>query len=285
MRITILKPPGSPNDQDEADEQVGADSARSGAAPPAKSLATIFAAYTLIFSAFSLGAVSLVSLTVFLFHGSFELVELDLDEPTALALDTGLCLLFFLQHSIMIRKPFRRWLARFVRAQYHAALYTIVSATCLLALVVFWQKSVHILADPQGTTRVLMRMIFFMGFFGFRWGMRSLRRFDGFGIGAVLRYLRGKEPAPQSFIVRGPYRWVRHPLYFFALVQAWSCPHLTADRLLFNILWTAYIIVGTLLEERDLIAVLGAEYRDYQRNVPMLIPYNVRPYVGFDRGA
>ncbi len=55
--------------------------------------------------------------------------------------------------------------------------------------------------------------------------------------------------------------------------------------MLFNILWTAYIIVGTLLEERDLGAVLGDEYRDYQRNVPMLIPYNVRPYAGFDRGA
>jgi protein-S-isoprenylcysteine O-methyltransferase Ste14 len=56
------------------------------------------------------------------------------------------------------------------------------------------------------------------------------------------------------------------------LVLIWASPELTADRLLFNVLWTAWIVVGTILEETDLVADFGDVYRDYQRKVPMLIP-------------
>ena len=55
----------------------------------------------------------------------------------------------------------------------------------------------------------------------------------------------------------------------------WSYPDLTADRLLFDALWTTWIVVGTLLEERDLVASFGDAYREYQRKVPMLVPYRV----------
>ena len=74
-------------------------------------------------------------------------------------------------------------------------------------------------------------------------------------------------------VVRGPYRWVRHPLYSATLLMIWSYPVLTADRLLFNVLFTIWILVGTMLEERDLVADYGEDYQNYQRRVPMLIPY------------
>ena len=72
---------------------------------------------------------------------------------------------------------------------------------------------------------------------------------------------------------REPRGWVRHPLYLFLILMFWSYPDLTADRLLFNVLWTVWMIIGTVLEERDLVASFGDAYRDYQAEVPMLIPY------------
>jgi len=77
-------------------------------------------------------------------------------------------------------------------------------------------------------------------------------------------------------MVRGPYRWVWHPLYLCVLVLIWASLELTADRLLFNVLWTAWMVVGAILEERDLLADFGEVYRDYQRKVPMLIPWRGR---------
>ena len=45
--------------------------------------------------------------------------------------------------------------------------------------------------------------------------------------------------------------------------------------LLFNVLWTVWMIVGAVFEERDLLASSGDEYRDYQTEVPMSIPYRL----------
>ncbi|MDA8404990.1 MAG: hypothetical protein M0Z56_12485 [Desulfobacteraceae bacterium] len=58
----------------------------------------------------------------------------------------------------------------------------------------------------------------------------------------------------------------------------WTQVSVTTDRLLFNGLWTLWIIVGAMLEERDLIASFGDAYRNYRSNVPMLIPYKWRPW-------
>ena len=107
--------------------------------------------------------------------------------------------------------------------------------------------------------------------------MLALGSFDTFGLKPILARLHGTDKPPMPFTVRGPYCWVRHPLYLFSLLMIWSYPNLTTDRLLFNILWTAWIVAATILEERDLVAVFGERYRDYQRDVPMLIPYRMRP--------
>jgi len=213
---------------------------------------------------------------VFLFRGSLSLVDLGLNETSGLRLDACLCLAFFVQHSTMVRRPFRRWLARFVSEDYHGALYTIASGVVLLALVIFWQESAHTLAAPQGIVRWLVRALFLLGVVGFNWGTRALGSFDTFGIQPILHHLRGTDPPPSvPFTVRGPYRWVRHPLYLFCLMMIWSCPDLTVDRLLYNVLWTVWIVVATVLEERDLVATFGEQYRNYQRKVPMLVPYRI----------
>jgi methanethiol S-methyltransferase len=56
------------------------------------------------------------------------------------------------------------------------------------------------------------------------------------------------------------------------LLLIWSTPRFSTDQLLFNVLWTAWIIVGTKLEERDLLADFGPAYRQFQAAVPMLLP-------------
>jgi len=76
-------------------------------------------------------------------------------------------------------------------------------------------------------------------------------------------------------VAQGTYRWVRHPMYFVVLLMIWSYPVLTVDRLLFNMLWTIWIVIGTVLEERDLTAKFGDDYREYQRKVPMLFPTRI----------
>jgi protein-S-isoprenylcysteine O-methyltransferase Ste14 len=66
---------------------------------------------------------------------------------------------------------------------------------------------------------------------------------------------------------------VRHPQYFFSLVLVWCHPDWTIDRLLFNVLLTVWVVLGTILEERDLVREFGEDYVRYRRHVPILVPW------------
>lgn len=229
--------------------------------------------YLAIVFATLLGGGSLLVLVVFLYVGSLGLLDLGLELPGVLAWDALLCLAFFIQHSLMIRKSFRRCLVKFIPSHYQGAFYTVASGIVLLVLLVFWQQSAHTLITLQGALSWLVRGISFLAIAGFAWSMGALGSFDAFGLNPILAQMRGTQESSMPFVIRGPYRWIRHPLYFFMLLLIWSCPRFSADRLLFNVFWTAWVVAGTVLEERDLVADFGEPYRDYQRKVPMLIPW------------
>ena len=184
-------------------------------------------AYTLLAVANVLGGASLVLFGLFLFGVPLSRVDLWHGEAAILAWDALLCLLFFAQHSGMVRKTFRRRLAARVPEHYHGVLYTVVSAAALIVLVLFWQSSATTLISLHGAARWLMQGAFLGSLLGMVWGMLALRGFDVFGNQAVLSHISGVPAASTPFAVRGPYRWVRHPLYFFTLVLIWASPDMT----------------------------------------------------------
>jgi len=230
------------------------------------------AAYIMIGLARISGGVSLLAFVTFLFVGPLNLLDMHLNEDRLLLFDAGLSLLFFVQHSGMIRKPFRHWLTNFIPEEYSGAIYAIASGIVLLLVILLWQPSSQTVSTPSGPLRWSLRAVSFLSAFGFYWGAKALRFFDPFGLRPIINRLRGRNLMPMPITVAGPYRWVRHPLYLFAILTFWSFPDLTTDRLLFNLLWTVWIVIGAYLEEIDLIAEFGDAYREYQRRVPMLVP-------------
>lgn len=205
--------------------------------------------------------------------GSLRVIRPAWPEAAILAWNAALSLLFFLQHSGMIRRPVRARLGRVVPPAYVPALYAIASGLALFLVVLLWQPSPTHLYSLGGVARVAAYALALAGFALFVWGWRTLKSFDPLG----LRPLRATAPTPLSsdgeFAARGAYGLVRHPLYLAVILLLWSTPEVTADRMLFDVLWTAWIVLGTMLEEADLVAEFGESYRVYQRAVPMLIPW------------
>lgn len=78
---------------------------------------------------------------------------------------------------------------------------------------------------------------------------------------------------PPGLIMRGLYRWVRHPLYTAGLLLIWLLPVMTVNLLALNLGLTLYIVIGAKFEERKLVREFGQAYIEYQRCVPMLVPF------------
>lgn len=232
-----------------------------------------FAAYCVMVLSTVLGGGSLLLFGAFLIAGPFTITRFDASEGQALVWNGLLSILFFIQHSGMVRATFRNWLSSAVPRHYHSATYSIASGIALTMMVLLWQTSQTVLFRIQGPLEALPRAISLLAIAGLIWGVRALRTFDGFGRISIVVHLRGKQLRPPDFVLRGPYLWVRHSLYFFVLILVWSSPNVTLDRLLLNVLWTFWIVLGSYLEEKDIVAEFGERYRDYQKTVPMLLPW------------
>lgn len=66
----------------------------------------------------------------------------------------------------------------------------------------------------------------------------------------------------------------RHPWYLATVMLIWAnLRPFTTATLVTNLVLTAYLVVGTILEERKLIVEIGDGYREYQKKVSMLFPF------------
>jgi len=218
---------------------------------------------------FGLVGVGLIAL----FPAGLPLWHLHWPLAGVLCWDALLSFMFFLQHSGMMRRRFRARLAALVPPSYHGAIYAIASGIALALVVLLWQPSDYPLLVLAGLPRRAVQACAILAIAFFVWGIVALRGFDPFGLGPLKARLRGIEQTATPFVVRGPYRWVRHPMYSAIIVLIWSNPDVTMDRLLFAVLWTAWICIGARLEERDLHREFGDAYERYRRAVPFLVPW------------
>jgi protein-S-isoprenylcysteine O-methyltransferase len=81
--------------------------------------------------------------------------------------------------------------------------------------------------------------------------------------------------AEQRVVVRGPYRWVRHPSYTGSLLTILGIVLCTANlvALLAFALPLAGYAYRIAVEERALLVGLGDDYREYMRRTRRLIPF------------
>ncbi len=232
-----------------------------------------FTSYAAIVLAYLIGGGSLLLFVAFVIAGPFQFIHFGISESQALIWDAFLCMLFFIQHSGMIRQSFRARLSNAVQPHYQAATYAIASGALLGAVILLWQTTPTVFLDVHGPLQWLFRASSVLAIAGIVLVVHALKTFDLFGRISITDRLQGIQQRSPQFYLSGPYFWVRHPLYFFMLVLIWSTPEMNSDRIVFNVLWTFWIIYGSYLEERDLVAVFGATYCRYQETVPMLLPW------------
>jgi protein-S-isoprenylcysteine O-methyltransferase Ste14 len=192
----------------------------------------------------------------------------------AVIVDLVLMSVFALQHSVMARPRFKQWWTQFVPKPVERSTYVLLASLALVLLCWQWRPlpaTVWRIDDPAFAMAVVG--LSFVGWLIVLTSTFLINHFELFGLHQVANNLTGRStPAPRF---RAPlfYRFVRHPIYLGFIIAFWSAPTMSVGRLLFAAVTTAYIFVGILLEERDLIDVFGDDYRRYRKRVSMLVPW------------
>jgi protein-S-isoprenylcysteine O-methyltransferase Ste14 len=135
------------------------------------------------------------------------------------------------------------------------------SGTAPLAAVLVW--------SPPGVVRVLGGAVALSGIALAAWSLAALGRARFFGRAAAAR-----------FVLRGPYKRVRHPFYCGVLLCTLGLfavfPSVVAGVL--AAVCIAAVAVAIPIEERRLIGRFGEAYRRYRSAVPGLLPVGSRPW-------
>jgi protein-S-isoprenylcysteine O-methyltransferase Ste14 len=192
---------------------------------------------------------------------------------SALAIDLALLGSFAVVHSLLARERLKRTVARLVSPELERSVYSLVAGLQIAALLGFWRAlpaPVWQLEAPLA--RGALWALYLAG-----WGVvvASLLAVDSFrlfGLAQAWDAARGRRSPEPAIVLRGPYRWVRHPLYSGTLLALFAAPTMSRGRLLFAAAFTLYMLVGMRFEERDLERRFGASWRDYRRAVPALLP-------------
>lgn len=178
-------------------------------------------------------------------------------------------------HSLLAREPVKRrlsgYLDRFYRLFYNAlatAHFTLVFvggyllfATSLEPFSVYGNAQAAFVAAKSGGVLIVLAALFHY----------DLGQFSGLSQARGPSQIRGTQEH-EPLHVTGLHRYVRHPLYTGVFLFLWGS---ASDEFgLATAVWaSAYLIIGTLFEERDLLACHGDVYRKYRNAVPAFVPW------------
>ena len=157
----------------------------------------------------------------------------------------------------------------------------------ILFLVLIFNYAPHpdiTIYDLQNPYDFLILIPQLLGLVGFFWSFNYLCASEIIGIGQIKRWLRNEYDMEDldektTLNIRGPFRYVRHPVYFFSILFLISRPTMDLFYLITFICAVIYFYIGSIYEERKLVEEYGDLYTQYQAMVPRILPLKIfNPY-------
>jgi methanethiol S-methyltransferase len=196
---------------------------------------------------------------------------------------------YFLVHSALANDGTKAWAARAFGQGNADALYRpffLTQSLVLLGLLAAYvrRQPGRDLYRAEGTWRWVLRGGQAVGLLLLAWaalcvGLAHLTGWESLTAwwqGAeVPRMPDGQEPSPAgdgTMRTAGPLGYSRHPLNWSLVPLFWLNPRMTTRLLAFNLVMTAYVVLGSLHAEGHMLRFYGDAYRDYLNRVPFLAP-------------
>jgi len=184
----------------------------------------------------------------------------------AIASDVALLTVFAAHHSIFARDPVKTWLASSVPVRLIRSVYVWIASLLLIGVCLVWRPIGIDVYNVTGFAAVALAAVQLAGLWVIGRAVAGLDPLE----------LAGIHPSSGSTALQtsGPFRWVRHPLYFGWVLAVFGAAHMTGDRLTFAVTSSLYLVIAVPWEERSLRNTFGEDYAHYVRAVRWrIIPF------------
>ncbi len=193
----------------------------------------------------------------------------------AIIINILLLSVFAIQHTVMARPAFKKWLATFLSPAMERSIFVLLASAALILVFWKWQPMTDKVWNIEGAAYItIIQIIFWSGWAIVLISTFLINHFHLFGLSQVFENFKNQSLTDPKFKKKLFYKFVRHPLMSGFIIAFWATDVMTQGHLLFAVVTTVYILVAVkFFEEKDLIKIHGEKYTDYQKDTPMLIPF------------
>jgi len=197
-----------------------------------------------------------------------------------------LFLVFGYTHSLFASNKFKKLFIPKLgnKIAFYRLGYNIVSLFTLYFFYEISPKPDIVIYDLPGPFGVIILIPQFLSLAGLLWSFKYFSAQEFLGIKQIERYLNGNYHVDEldeklTLKISGPYKFSRHPVYFFSILFLLFRPIMDLFYVTVFICSVAYFYIGSIYEERKLVENFGEIYREYQNQVPRIFPTRIfQPY-------
>ena len=166
---------------------------------------------------------------------------------------------------------------------FYRLLYNLLAVVSLYIIYLILPKPHIKIYDLQYPFDLVILIPQFLSLAGIIWAFKYICFKEFIGLDQINRFIEKNYTTEldEDFTLRieGPYRYSRHPVYFFSVTFLLFRPTMDLFYLTFLLCTVVYFYIGSYFEEKKLVRQFGELYEDYRKEVPRIIPYKLfKPY-------
>lgn len=199
-----------------------------------------------------------------------------------ITITVGVISLFCISHSILasnkVKKAFQDRFGNLIA--FYRIGYNFLS---VVTLVIFYKMlpeidiTLYDLPNPYDLIIVFCQLLSITGFI---WSAKYFSAGEFIGWSQIKRYRAGQYDVndldeSSTLLIEGPYKYSRHPIYFFSIMFLIMRPVMTLTYFLIVVIFVMYFYVGSIFEEKRLVEKFGEAYTGYQKAVPRIFPVKI----------
>lgn len=181
-------------------------------------------------------------------------------------------------HSVLasnrVKKTIKNNLGNLIA--FYRLCYNLFAVVSLYFIYELSPKPHVIIYDLPKPYDVLILIPQFTALIGILWSFKYICIREFLGINQIERYMQKRYSSDLdedlTLKIGGPYKYSRHPIYFFSIMFLLFRPTMDLFYLTFFLLIVAYFYIGSYYEEKKLVKSFGEVYTNYQKSVSQIFP-------------